>query len=209
MRLCLLVVLAVLGCVGPRGDSGPVGTPGPQGPQGEVGPMGPQGPQGEAGPVGAVGPTGDPGGHGGLVWRDAAGHIAGIGAHLLYFDSNGYQWSINPETGQVAPRLVSDERRLLGGIYWSDLACSADRLRDPRPVPLPRVVFQYADDGILRTRQDSAIPSTLALARTLPGSSTCEPLPTSALKYFREADLPVVTTTPTLGFIAPLHLERF
>lgn len=46
---------AVIGAIGPQGETGPQG---PQGPQGDAGPQGPQGLQGDTGPQGPQGATG-------------------------------------------------------------------------------------------------------------------------------------------------------
>ena len=54
----------VTGPAGPKGDRGPQGATGPAGPKGDQGPrgaMGPAGPKGDPGPQGAMGPAGPSG----------------------------------------------------------------------------------------------------------------------------------------------------
>lgn len=201
MRLCLLVVLAVLGCVGPRGDSGPAGIPGPQGPQGEVGPQGPVGAAGPQGEPGPAGPTGVPGGPGGLVWKDAAGKIAGIGDALVYFDTNGYEWGIDRESGAATAMDYSPTIR-----YWSHANCTGVEYLG-LPAPAPRVAFRL-DGANLYSRQDDAAIVT-AVANSLRSTGgTCENRGALTVTGLPMTSLvSIAGHIPMLSFVGPLHRE--
>jgi hypothetical protein len=59
--LMALVLVPLVCCTGPQGDTGlqgPKGDTGPQGPQGDTGPQGPKGDTGPQGPKGDTGPQG-------------------------------------------------------------------------------------------------------------------------------------------------------
>jgi hypothetical protein len=110
------------GLPGPAGPQGPAGAAGPQGPKGDPvagpagpsgaqGPIGPQGPRGDMGPTGATGPQGPRGNTvPGFVWKDATGVIIPVltqvgGGDIVYADSNGVFWRVQPQNMVVLPSL--------------------------------------------------------------------------------------------------------
>lgn len=190
--LCPLVCLMVVAACTP-GPAGPAGPPGEPGPAGVAGPAGPKGEPGAAGPVG---PAGVPGGPGGLVWKDATGQVAGIGGELVYFDSNGYEWEIDPERATVVDRA---------GLYdtWHlEPNCAG-------PVfiagsPYPNQPFRMNPDPRYWVRAVTSAQHEVAY-QSIRTNLGCQN--TNGAALLTEI-VPVALVVPVLPFVAPLHRER-
>lgn len=212
-RLNLIVVLALaLACAFPSGPPGDQGAPGAAGPQGLVGPAGPKGDRGD---TGIQGPPGSPGGAGQLIWRDAAGNVAGDGLNLLWVDStSGLVWHIDRETGQVD---LTQHTRPASPSYWTSTDCTGTEmvLSDPtqamggRSLP-PRAPFKIAGETAYRVRADTASIATVVPRSVRDPSTPCTQLGgAGTTTLLRLSDLVAVPNPPTLPFVGPLHVERY
>lgn len=219
-QLPLMIVLGFAACAFPEGPRGPAGEPGPAGPVGATGPQGLQGPKGDRGDTGIQGPPGVPGGAGQLIYRDAAGNVAGDGLDLLWVDTNsGLVWFIDAQSGQVdlskhAWPTAAPTTGPGASYYWASTDCTGEQLLLPEAVPLPRVPVLYSGEAGYRARPDGLMPgSTAAQSRksAWPSPGECQPYTetVSPTRYFRMTDLAPVPAPPRLPFTAPLHVERY
>lgn len=193
------VMAVVLGCM-----PGPQGEMGPPGPVGEVGPPGPQGLQGEKGDPGAVGSTGQPGGPGGIIWKDASGQIAGIGAELVYFDANAIEWFIDRETGRVSIPEFSPSVT-----YWLSSNCTGTGYLAGAFLP-PLRAFKFPMDSVTRYRSVSAMPVLISALSAKSATGSCQSFPNATEAFgIPDTNLPAISgVPPTFTFVPPLHRER-
>lgn len=205
-----LVVPQVLGCDGAMGLMGERGEPGEPGAPGEPG---------EPGMPGTPGLPGDPGepgapGAGHVFWVDAAGNRAlGVtGATVderavLYFDSNGYVWKLNPDTAEVdvvvsfrPPEWYSSPDCTGGALLANNSADEA---------PLPRATFRMQTDGSIRVRNDDATEREFPVCSER-GMGTCTPFtpcvdpPRTTIPL---SETTVIAALPAPPFAFPLHPE--
>jgi hypothetical protein len=95
--------------------------------QGAEGPEGPQGPAGQPGSPG-------PGATGRIVWKDATGSVVSYDTPM-YVDSNGYQWTLDPETARPLPTTAA--------LYYAQAACAGTEYVQ---AVLPRVPVRFEGD---------------------------------------------------------------
>lgn len=197
------------GSDGEAGATGLDGADGATGPEGAAGPQGPEGPKGAQGPQGTTGPAGADGQDGvdasaPYRWVDANGVLA----ELLYFDANGYEWEIDPETGGPVASLVPSPIAKLK-IYYENLGCTGAVY--VRPDYLPRQPFQIANDWVWYVRPDWLQPATVSTnSYTWDGGvcdsgwSMAELLPVSSLT----GGAAIGINPPFTGWAGPLHREQ-
>ncbi|HET9554355.1 MAG TPA: hypothetical protein VFP50_15440 [Anaeromyxobacteraceae bacterium] len=152
-----------------------------------------------------------PGGPGAIVWKDAAGVLAGLGDRLLTVDAAGLWWPVSVETGQVNGYALN-YGPADATYYFTSTDCTGTEYLGGS-LPPPRMPFDYGQETVLRVRQDAAALQQIiyrstrtwaapACRATLPGGIVAMVLDSSKAPQDPALHFPVL---PTNG---PLHMER-
>lgn len=193
----LLLVLACGGVPGAQGLEGPEGPEGPPGPQGEQGAEGPAGPAGERGPVGAQGVPGQDA----VVsyrWVDLDGFEVSPDPFLVFWDTDGYAWDIDPESGEVVTRQVR--------VRYTDPGCTGTAYVEPQRVGMPF----WATNGTWRVRSGSGVAEVVETASVLHPNGACGSSAQPLLLLHLGSNHVVLGAEyepPELGFRPPLRMD--
>lgn len=134
------------------------------------------------------------------VWRDAADTL--IGPNLLVVDADGFQWSVDIETGALG---VSQDDAVFS--YLSDDCTGTPYIAGP---PTPLRVFKLRGESEYRVRRsDGASEAGVVLSSEPSPSGDC--YASSAARHLIIADTTVPIDPiepPVLNLVPPLRFER-
>jgi hypothetical protein len=196
------------GPAGVQGNTGASGMAGPAGSQGAAGALGAQGPAGATGAAGATGPQGPagPGSSGttkAVLIVDAHGAVVGPGpgglpgGDPLYFDSNGYNWTISEADATIGTN-----------VHW-DLIYGAANCQGPAYVGynVSRIVITIATMPGFWALQDNP-PSVNLMAYSQTSNGSCADFggPIDVGIQFPVSAF-VRVSMPDAGYTVPFHLE--